>query len=308
MTRRRAGVLHAITLAVLTTAIAAGCSHADEAVRTPASPAPQVRADDTVRAFVPAAVRERGVLRVAMMNNYKPYSYTVAGKQTGVLPEMVTAVAQVMGLKVEITDVDFSSILTGLQARRYDIGMGEYFVYPDRLQVADFVTEWSNYDSFIVSADGDYRPQSLADVCGRRIAVLAGSSGVPAMKSGAATCAAAGAAPPRVQTYSMMSGAVLALTSHRVDAVLTGHEVGVALKQDGVAIRATGAVGGGPTATAVGRGADAAGLPEAIAAAYRKLIADGTYKVIHSRWGTDYGMIDDPTVYRLGDTPPSYGE
>ncbi|WP_167499418.1 transporter substrate-binding domain-containing protein [Streptomyces malaysiensis] len=308
MTRRGTKVLRTIACAVGALAITAGCSHADEAVRTPDSPAPHVRADDAVRALVPAAVRKRGVLRVAMMNNYKPYSYTVAGKQTGVLPEMVRAVAQVMGVKAEITSVDFSSILTGLQAHRYDIGMGEYFVYQDRLQVADFVTEWSNYDSFIVSASSDYRPRTVADVCGRRIAVLVGSSGVPAMESGRAKCAASGAAAPQMRTYSMMSGAVLALTSNRVDAVLTGHEVGVALKQDGVAVRSSGRVGGGPTATAVSRGADTAGLPEAIAAAYRRLIADGAYKTIHTRWGTDYGVIDDPTVYRPGDTPPKYGE
>ncbi|GAA3748435.1 ABC transporter substrate-binding protein [Streptomyces tremellae] len=248
------------------------------------------------------------MLRVATVNNYKPFSYTVAGRQTGMLPEMVTAVAQVMGLKAQVSDVDFSSILTGLQARRYDIGMGEYFVYPDRLKVADFVTEWSNHDSFVVDEASSYRPRSLADVCGKRIAVLSGSSGPPAMESARTKCAAAGAPAPQVQTYSVMSGAVLALTSLRVDAVLTGHEVGVALKQDGVAIKATGSVGGGPTATAVSRDPGDAGLAEAIAAAYRTLIKDGTYRAIHKRWGTEYGAIKKPTVYRRGDTPPTYGD
>lgn len=230
-----------------------------------------MQAKPGLAALAPAASRDRGVLRVATMNNYKPYSYTDDGAHVGVLPEMATAVAQVMGLKAEITAIEFSSILTGIQAQCYDIGMGEYFVREDRLKVADFVTEWSNYNAFVVSAAG-------------------------------------GAAAPEVQTFSVMNDAVLALTSGRVDAVLTGREVGLSLEQDGVPVVAVGKVGGGPTATAVGRSPEADGLPEAIAAAYRALIADGAYETIHTRWNTDYGMIDDPTVYRAGDTPPTYAD
>ncbi|NKQ57716.1 transporter substrate-binding domain-containing protein [Amycolatopsis sp. K13G38] len=170
MTGRGQRILRSLALAIPALALAAGCSDADRAIRASGSPAPAVQTDAAAQALVPAPVRERGVLRVAMMNNYKPYSYNEAGKQVGVLPEMVTAVAQTMGLEAEITAVDFPSILTGLQAQRYDIGMGEYFVREDRLQVADFVTEWSNYDSFIVRESGDYQPASppTSPACPRR--------------------------------------------------------------------------------------------------------------------------------------------
>ncbi|SNT50807.1 transporter substrate-binding domain-containing protein [Rhodococcoides kyotonense] len=301
---RRGKVAATVALAAVL-AVSAGCSSDGEAEES-AAPSVDVQVDESVQALVPTAVRDRGSLRVATMNNYKPYSYTDGSELVGMIPEMATAVAGVMGLTADITAIEFPSILTGLQAQRYDIGMGEYFVREDRLEVADFVTEWSNYNAFVIRQGSEYKPESIDDVCGRAVAILAGSSGVPAMDAGVAKCAEAGEPAPIVSTFPVMSEAVLALTSQRVDAVLTGREVGIALVDDGVPVEASGRVGGGPTATAVARSTETEGLPEAIAAAYAKLIEDGTYASIHEKWKTDYGMIEDPTVYRMGDVPPTY--
>ncbi|MEQ3553464.1 transporter substrate-binding domain-containing protein [Pseudonocardia nematodicida] len=309
MTRRRNAFVRMVAAAVSVAALAAGCGGGGaEGPGDGPSSVPAVAADPQVQALLPEAVRERGVLRVATMNNYKPFSFNDAGTQTGMIPDMSTAVAETMGLRIEVNAVDFGSILTGLQAGRYDIGMGEFFVRPDRLEVADFVTEWSNSDAFIVADTSDYRPDGLPDTCGQRIAILTGSSGVPAMERGAEVCTEAGQPAPEVQTFPAMNDAVLALTSDRVDAVLTGREVGVVLEQDGVPVTSSGQVSGGPTATAVSRAPDVEGLPEAIQAAYESLIANGTYEAIHQKWGTDYGVIDDPAIYRAGDTPPVYEE
>lgn len=265
-----------------------------------------VSAEPSVVALVPSRLKERGTLLVATMTKYQPYSFVVDGKLVGMIPEMVTAVSQTMGLKPEITTIDFPGILLGLQANKYDIGMGEYFVRKDRLEVADFVTEWSNYNAFIVNTGSTYMPNSLSDICGQKIAILAGSSGVPAMEVGTQRCKESGKAPPDVSSFPAMSDAVLALSSNRVDAVLTGREVGLAMIKSGQPFVATGKVGGGPTATAVARMDDSEDLLKAIQAAYLHLIKTGVYAKIHQRWGTDYGMIDNPTIYRKGDQPPSY--
>jgi polar amino acid transport system substrate-binding protein len=272
----------------------------------PAGQIEAVEPDPAVGALVPAGIRERGTLNIATMTKYQPYSFTVDGKQVGMIPEMVTAVAQTMGLKPAISTMDFPAILLGLQAKKYDIGMGEYFVRQDRLEVADFVTEWSNYNAFLVNKDSTFKPEGLADICGRKVAILAGSSGVPAMEIGTQRCKDAGQPAPEVSNFPAMSDAVLALSSHRVEAVLTGREVGLAMINQGQPFLASGKVGGGPTATAVARTDDSDGLLKAIQAAYLHLIKTGVYGEIHKRWGTDYGMIDNPTIYRKGDQPPSY--
>lgn len=272
----------------------------------PQGDAPTVTPVPEIAAMVPQSIRDRGTLRVATMTKYQPYSFTVGSKQVGMIPEMVTAVAQTMDLKVEIAPIEFAAILLGLEAQKYDIGMGEYFVREDRLEIADFLTEWSNFNAFVVNDGSDFRPEGLPDTCGHSIAILAGSSGVPAMEIGTQRCTDAGEAAPQVMTFPNMSDAVLALSSGRVDAVLTGREVGLTMVASGQPFQAMGRVGGGPTATAVARNNDSDALLEAMRAAYLHLMQDGTYKAIHSRWGTDYGMIDDPTIYRKGDQPPSY--
>ncbi|WP_338811439.1 transporter substrate-binding domain-containing protein (plasmid) [Agrobacterium leguminum] len=282
------------------------CAPSIQGQTLPSDPVEAVAAEPSVAAMVPATLRERGTLNVATMTKYQPYSFTVDGKQVGMIPEMVTAVAETMGLKANIATMDFPAILLGLQAKKYDIGMGEYFVRQDRLEVADFVTEWSNYNAFLVNKDSSFTPEGLGDVCGRKIAILAGSSGVPAMEVGVRRCKDAGKSSPEVSNFPAISDAVLALSSRRVEAVLTGREVGLAMINQGQPFSASGKVGGGPTATAVARTEDSEGLLKAIQAAYVHLIKTGIYEKIHKRWGTDYGMIDNPTIYRKGDQPPTY--
>ncbi|KGT92861.1 hypothetical protein NG99_13025 [Erwinia typographi] len=272
----------------------------------PAGQVSRVEPVAEIAELVPDTIRKRGVLRVATMTKYQPFAFVVDGKNVGMIPEMVTAVAQTMGLKADIHGMDFPSILLGLQAQKYDIGMGEFFVRKDRVDVADFVTEWSNFDAFVVNKGSKYLPESIADVCGHKIAILAGSSGVPAMETGKERCAQAGKAAPQVSVFPQMADAVLALSSNRADAVLTGREVGLTLVASGQPFVPTGRVGGGPCATAVARNADSAKLAQAIQAAYVYLIKSGKYEEIHKRWGTDYGAINNPTIYRQGDALPDY--
>ncbi|WP_413738364.1 transporter substrate-binding domain-containing protein [Sodalis sp. RH21] len=284
----------------------AASSNAAPANNLPTGEVGSVEAVPEIAALVPDAIKKRGVLRVATMTKYQPFSFAVNGKNVGMIPEMVTAVAQTMGLKVDIQGMDFPAILLGLQAQKYDIGMGEFFVRKDRVEVADFVTEWSNFDAFVVNKGSKYMPEGIADVCGHKIAILGGSSGVPTMEAGKAHCASAGKAPPQVSVFPQMADAVLALSSKRVDAVLTGREVGLTLAASGQPFVPTGHVGGGPCATAVARNESSAGLLQALQAAYVHLIKSGKYAEIHKRWGTDYGMIDNPTIYKQGDALPDY--
>lgn len=273
---------------------------------TPEGATIKVEPDASVVALVPEAIKKRGVLRVATMTKYQPFSFVSGGKNAGMIPEMVTAVAETMGLKADISGMDFPSILLGLQAQKYDIGMGEFFVRKDRTEVADFVTEWSNFDAFVVNKGSQYMPKTIEDACGRKIAILAGSSGVPTMEEAKKHCSTVGKETPRVSVFPQMSDAVLALSSKRVDAVLTGREVGLTLVASGQPFVPTGRVGGGPCATAVARNENSDALLKAIQAAYLSLIKSGKYAEIHQRWGTDYGMIDNPTIYRKGDTLPEY--
>lgn len=284
-------------------AILVGTAHAQS---LPDGEVAAVEAVPEIVDLVPKRIKDRGTLLIATMTKYQPYSFVVDGKLVGMIPEMATAVSQTMGLKPDIATIDFPGILLGLEARRYDIGMGEYFVREDRLKIADFVTEWSNYNAFLVNEGSTYMPEGLLDTCGKKIAILAGSSGVPAMEVGTKRCQEAGKPAPEVSSFPVMSDAVLALSANRVDTVLTGREVGLAMIKAGQPFVATGRVGGGPTATAVARTDDSEQLLEAIKAAYLHLMETGTYAEIHKRWGTDYGMIDNPTIYKQGDTPPSY--
>ncbi len=82
-----------------------------------------------------------GVLRVASEGTYSPFTYhdtADGGKLTGYDVDVITAVAQQMGMQVQFTDVTFDAIFAGLEAGRYDVVANQVTVNPDRQALYDF--------------------------------------------------------------------------------------------------------------------------------------------------------------------------
>jgi len=64
-----------------------------------------------------------GVLKVAMQP-YAPYTSLVGDKQVGLDSDILNAVAEKLGLKIETQVTDFAGMLAGVQSRRVDITIG----------------------------------------------------------------------------------------------------------------------------------------------------------------------------------------
>ena len=54
--------------------------------------------------------------------------------------DLATALAQAMGLKADVKNVTFDSIIPGLAANKYDLGMSSFTVTKEREKTVDFVT------------------------------------------------------------------------------------------------------------------------------------------------------------------------
>ena len=64
-----------------------------------------------------------GVLKVAIQP-YAPYTSLVGDKQVGLDSDILNAVAEKLGLKIETQVTDFAGMLAGVQSRRVDITIG----------------------------------------------------------------------------------------------------------------------------------------------------------------------------------------
>lgn len=259
---------------------------------------------DSVAALLPKSIQDAGVLRIAVPDVGKPLAYKEGSELKGMDPALANAVAGVLGLKPEVSLIPFAAALTGLQANKYDISYGEFYVTAERLKVADFVTNWQDYSSFLVSKSKDYKPTVLKDICGRTVGAMAGSAELETLNKASKSCSGAAST---VSAYPSVSNAILALNSGRVDGVLInrgGAQEAIHLDSS---LDASGEIGGGPTATAVARTENSEKLLAAIKAAYDHLIESGQYAKILDKNDTAYGAAKTAVIYTEGSTPPKYG-
>src|SRR3982075_2459966 len=116
----------------------------------------------------PAAMKTKGTLDVATEAQYAPNEFVAPDGHTiiGMDPDLVKALAAVMGLKVSVVNSTFEAIIPGLASGRYDLGASSFTDTKEREKTVDFVTYLSVGQAFLTKANGGPKPDKLADICG----------------------------------------------------------------------------------------------------------------------------------------------
>jgi cystine transport system substrate-binding protein len=123
-------------------------------------------------------VKQRGVLRVGCEGTYPPFNYKdEKGQLTGFDVDIANGLAAKLGVKAEFTTTEWSALLAGLQAGKYDVIVNQVAATDARRQTFDFSDPYVvSSPQLIVRAD-DIRPlKSTADLKGRTIGVGQGSN------------------------------------------------------------------------------------------------------------------------------------
>ena len=122
---------------------------------------------------VPQAIKSKGTLKVAEDASYPPNEFFGSDGKTveGMDADLAKALAGVMGLKADVVNAGFDSIIPGLASHKYDLGMSSFTDTKEREKTVDFVTYFSAGTSFYVKAQGGPSISSLADLCGHSVAV-----------------------------------------------------------------------------------------------------------------------------------------
>ncbi len=255
--------------------------------------------------LVPAAIKKRGYLNVAVPDGAPPLANSSPSGPVGMDPDLATALGKVLRLKVHDSVVPFEAELTGMQAGKYDIAGGEFYVTAVRIKSANFISAWHDYSAFLSLKKNSYRPTNSKSLCGKTVGVFAGSAEQQALTALNAHCSS----KMTLSAFSAPNEAFLALSSGRVAAVTTGREqLELASEASPGKFKITGEFGGGPTAWAIARNSNTTQLTAALKAAFKVLIANGTYKKILNKWHTEYGAVKATTVYTKGSKLPNYGE
>jgi polar amino acid transport system substrate-binding protein len=126
-------------------------------------------------------VKARGYIRIAVANEI-PYGYVDPnGDAKGAGPEVATAVLGKMGIdptNIQWVVTNFSSLIPGLQADRFDMTASEMAINPDRCKQVVYSEPDTSYGEGLLVAAGDPKGvHTYADFAkpGMKVAVMAGA-------------------------------------------------------------------------------------------------------------------------------------
>ena len=163
-----------------------------------------------------------GQLIMATNAYFPPYEYYDGEEIVGIDAEIAAAVAERMGLELVIEDIEFDSIIAGVQTGKYDIGLAGMTVTEDRLESVNFSTPYATGIQSIIVAEGS-PITSIDDLLEGDyiVGVQSGTTGDIYMSSSPED---GGVGEDRVDRYSKGNDAVLALMQGKVDAVVIDNE------------------------------------------------------------------------------------
>ncbi|MFD2367743.1 transporter substrate-binding domain-containing protein [Pseudoduganella sp. GCM10020061] len=122
--------------------------------------------------------KARGTLRIAMEGTYPPFNFKdpKSGQLAGYDVDVARIVAAKLGLKPEFVTTEWSAILAGLGAGKYDVIVSQVGISPKRVQAFDFSTPYTfSSPQLIVRRNDSAAYRSLADLKGKKIGVGQGS-------------------------------------------------------------------------------------------------------------------------------------
>jgi polar amino acid transport system substrate-binding protein len=280
----------AAVMALATAGIAAGCGSSGGSSTTSttltATPNINVPVDQQVAAQVPADIKSNGTLTVAADATYAPNEFIASNGSTviGMDADLAKALAQAMGLQATVKNVTFDSIIPGLAANKYDLGMSSFTITKEREKTVDFVSYAIAGTSFYVNADGGPDIQSLADLCGQKAAAERGTTQAADATAQNKKCTAAGKPGVSVQVFPDQNAVNLALSSGRADvAMADSPPAAYAVEQSDGKFKLTGKqYGTALYGIAMPKGN---GMAKPVQGALKAVMADGTYDRIFSYWG-----------------------
>lgn len=170
------------------------------------------------------APAEKKVLKMATNAYFKPYEYYEGEKIIGIDAEIAQAIADKLGMTLEIVDMEFDTIITAVNAGSVDFGMAGMTVTPDRLKEVDFTVSYAKgVQAIIVKEDSAITSDDdlFAEGATWKVGVQQGTTGD--------TYATGDLGQDRVTQYNNANNAVLALLGGSVDCVIIDNEPAKAL-------------------------------------------------------------------------------
>ena len=223
-----------------------------------------------------ADVKAAGKLTVATSPDFPPFESLEGNEVVGIEVDILTLIAAELGVELEIIQMDFDSVLLGVQSAKYDCGMSGITASEDRKENMLFTTPYYNAAQVIVVKEGS-DIKGKADLDGKKISVQSGTTADEG-------CTEAGY---DVQAFTANADAKAALTTGKVQAWVVDNLTAMQMVEEGDGLVILDEkMTDEPYAFAFAFGSE--DLVAEIDKILTKLIADGTVEDIFEQYGETY--------------------
>jgi polar amino acid transport system substrate-binding protein len=250
--------------------------------------------------MLPDAIKTAGEIKVGTEPQTPPYDFygednkTIIGLERELRDEMATR----LGVKFTDVPAQFASIIPGIQAGRFDIGMSAFGDFAEREKIVDIVNYMMEGTSIIVLEGNPKNIHKLKGACGFNAGAVQGSIPLELLNKQKGLCPAD--KPLNVMQFPTNDQIKIALQSGRVD--LSMDTTGVAaysLQHQPDGAKKLALVPGAQYAVgyqAVLVDKKNGQLRDAIAATLQSMIDDGSYAKIFDKWGLGENKLSKVTI------------
>jgi polar amino acid transport system substrate-binding protein len=285
---------------VLVLVVLAGCgssSSSSSSTTSSSTSSSTSAANASLAAQVPAAIKSKGTLNVATEAQYAPNEFIASDGHTviGMDAELTDAIASKLGLKAKLINSDFETIIPGLAAGRYDLGVSSFTDTKEREKTVDFVDYFSAGISFYAKSSANPGVSTVADLCGKTVAAEKGTVEAEEAEAQSKKCTKEGKKAVTALSFPGQNAVNLAVSSGRAEVGMADSPVAdYQVKQSEGGFKLIGKeYEVAPYGIAIPK---TTGMTQPVLSAVKAVIADGTYAKILAKWGLQSGAIKTPTV------------
>lgn len=123
-----------------------------------------------------ADIQEKGVVVMATNAEFEPFEYMEGDTVVGIDADIAAKIAEKMGVKLEIMNMEFDSIIASVKSGKADFGAAGMTIDEKRLKSVDFSDTYFSASQVIIVNIGS-EIKSAADLANKKIGVQAGTTG-----------------------------------------------------------------------------------------------------------------------------------
>lgn len=120
---------------------------------------------------------EGKVYKVGIDTTYPPFEFEEAGEYKGIDIDIINAIAENQGIKIELSPMDFGGIIPAMQAGQLDIAIAGMSITDERKKVVDFSDPYFDAGLTLVVDGENEKITSIEDLKGKKLAAKKGTTG-----------------------------------------------------------------------------------------------------------------------------------